>query len=299
MMATRDSSPLLLKLRWNDMIEVSAPHDARTLVYRHQDSLPKSGFHPLTTPRGHVLTGWEMSDHVWHRGLWFAIKFVNKDNFWEERSPFGVQTFVAGPRVEALADDAARISLGLRWDSPTEGPLLSESRTITTHVTADGITMLDWAAILRAEKDVTLDRTPFTTWGGYGGLALRAARELHEAEFLLPDGRSVSGINGDAHPWVVLQSRVDGGADQRVSLGIIDHPQNPAAPVPWYAKSPPGQGFTFLNAAFLFHGPIALAAGQSLRFSYRVFYRDGLWTSDEFSALAEAFRQGPHIDNFS
>ncbi len=56
---------------------------------------PKPYFHPLCTPAGHVLTSFEPHDHVWHRGLWFTIKFVNGENFWEENAPFGTQQTVS------------------------------------------------------------------------------------------------------------------------------------------------------------------------------------------------------------
>lgn len=275
---------------WNEAIQISSPSDERTVRYRHGSSLPKPGVHPIVTPRGHVLTGWEMSDHVWHRGLWFTIKFVNQENFWEEETPFGVQNTTSGPAMETVTEDAICIHHGLQWNSPTVGPVCKELRTVTIRLADDGVTQLDWSTTLQAAQEVTLDRTPFTTWGGYGGFAFRASRELHEAEFLLPDGSLVPAIEGDAHPWVVLQGRMDGGADERVAVGIIDHPQNPVAPVPWYAKSPPGRGFTFLNAAFLFHGPLTLSAGESLRFDYRILCRDGRWTAGEFAERAGKFR---------
>ncbi|WP_157836846.1 DUF6807 family protein [Geminisphaera colitermitum] len=319
-MTTQTPSSLRLQTRWNDATKITAPDgDERALVYRHHPSLNQPGFHPLVTPRGHVLTGWQMSDHVWHRGLWFSIRYVNEDNFWGGTPPFGMLTTSSGPCVEALANDTARMSHQLNWDSPTEGTLLQESREITTRLTPDGITMLDWASVLRAVKDVTLDRSPYTgTMGGYGGLGFRASRELHEAEFLLPDGRILPEVGGEAYqqacdpkvkighaavqvggeplPWLVLQGRMDGGADERVSIGIIDHPDNPGSPVPWYAKLHPGRGFSYLNAAFLFHGPKSLKAGEYLKFNYRVFYRDGRWTADEFAKLANEFRQSPRAE---
>src|SRR6185436_20165510 len=46
--------------------------------------------HPLTTPAGHVLTRNAPDDHPWHHGLWFTIKFVNEENFWEEYDSYGV-----------------------------------------------------------------------------------------------------------------------------------------------------------------------------------------------------------------
>ncbi|HEX9441848.1 MAG TPA: DUF6807 family protein, partial [Roseiflexaceae bacterium] len=42
---------------------------------------PKPYFHPVCTPAGHCLTLFEPHDHVWHRGLWFTIKFINGENF--------------------------------------------------------------------------------------------------------------------------------------------------------------------------------------------------------------------------
>ena len=269
---------------------VSAKDDARRSVYRHGPSLPKPGFHPLITPRGHVLTGWEMSDHVWHRGLWFSIKLINGDNFWEENvPPFGVQTTTDGPHREVVGDDVVRIRHGLRWDSPSGDAVLSESRNVTLSLSADNITTVDWETTLHAFRDLTLDRTPFTTWGGYGGLSLRCAREMHEVDFLLPTGRTVPGITGDSYPWVVLQGRMDEGLDDRVSVCFIDHPRNAATPVSWYTKS--SAGFTFINAAFLFHGPQDMAAGTSLHLRYRLHYRDGLWPVDEVDAMAADFHR--------
>jgi hypothetical protein len=56
-------------------------------VYRYESTMPKPCFHPLKTISGVNLSGYEMSDHVWHRGLWFTFKYLNEQNFWEENAP--------------------------------------------------------------------------------------------------------------------------------------------------------------------------------------------------------------------
>jgi hypothetical protein len=112
---------------------------------------------------------------------------------------------------------------------------------------------------------------------------------LHDAGFVLPDGQTVPAITGQHHDWVVMNAAVDGGPGERVSLGMIDHPANPRSPSPWYCKS--GNGFSFMNAAFLFHEPMKLAKNESLRFQYRVCYRDGSWSAQEFQSLANEFRE--------
>lgn len=160
-MALPPAASPLLQSRSNDLLQVSAPNDLRSLVYRHQPALPKPGFHPLVTPRGHMLTGWEMSDHLWHRGLWFTVKFINNENFWEERAPFGVQASASVPRTEEMSDGSLRMVHNLQWVSSTAGVVLTESRIITMRLADDGVTTLDWDTTLKARPAVILDRTPF------------------------------------------------------------------------------------------------------------------------------------------
>jgi hypothetical protein len=278
-------SPVSFRQNWDDRVEVGS-----WAVYRF-GGLPKPCVHPLVTPRGHVLSGFEMSDHVWHRGLWFAIKFINGTNFWEEEPPFGVQVSEAQPVCEPLGPGVMRMIHRLHWTSEPTGVAIHEVRTLTFR--ADGI--IDWATELNAARDLVLDRTPYTTWGGYGGLSFRSSRELHDVTFMLPGGQTANGLAGQPHDWVVMQGKMDGGADRQVSLGMIDHPANTRAPSPWYCKS--GNGFNYMNAALLFHEPMTLKKGQSLRLRYRVMFRDGMWTADEFAAVAEAYRKvNPEVD---
>lgn len=275
----------------DDRISV-AEHGAEPTVYRF-GNLPKPCVHPLLTPAGRCLSGFQMSDHVWHRGLWFTIKFINGENFWEERPPFGVQKTLAQPKCDLPAPDHLRVNHSLDWTSDASGALLHEDRTIVFHPGPADSRLIDWSTRLTADRDLTLDRTPYTTWGGYGGLAFRGTRELHNVSFLLPSGQTVPSLAGEAHDWTVMQGQLDGGADETVSIGIVDHPQNPRSPSPWYNKS--GPGWSFMNAAFLFHEPLKLPAGHSLHFRYRVAYRDGHFNHALFAALAADFRDiGDH-----
>jgi hypothetical protein len=275
------AKPISFSQTFNDRVATAT--SAGDAVYCW-GSLPKACVHPLTTPAGHRLTGFEMSDHMWHRGIWFTIKFVNGTNFWEEQAPFGVQKSVAEPTCEVLDRDRVRLLHHVQWGSEATGVVIDERRQLTFNAGT-----IDWSFELRAEKDLTLDRTPYTTWGGYGGLSYRAARELHDVNFLLPNGDTVASLAGQAHVWTVMQAAVDGaGAGQRVSIGMIDHPSNPRSPSPWYNKS--GNGFNYMNAAFLFHEQMTIRRGESLKFNYRILYRDGQWTAGEFKKLANEFR---------
>jgi hypothetical protein len=274
---------------WNDRIAISSAGGDEPAVYRFDSNLPKACFHPLTTPSGHHLTGFEMSDHVWHRGLWFTIKFINGTNFWEEHEPFGIQQPVAQPSCQTVSADRISIWHSLNWTSQATGIVLREDRTLTYRSHSSGICSVDWSTDLHAKMDLLLDRTPYTTWGGYGGLSFRASRELHDVSFILPDGESAPGLAGQSHDWVMMHAAVDGKGAPRVSLAIVDHPANPRSPSPWYCKT--GNGFTYMNAAFLFHESLVVKKDQTLSFRYQVLYRDGTWTTNEIQSLAKEFRE--------
>lgn len=235
---------------------------------------PKPYFHPVRTPSGQLISLTEPADHLWHRGLWFTIKFINGDNFWEEKRPFGTQRVAGIPVIHHASPDDTELRIDLDWLAPRGNePVIAERRTIRSRVVDDAI-VIDWQTELTAERDLTLDRTPYTTWGGYGGLSFRGSRSWLVNRFLLPGG-PVDRPAGQPGPWCEMSGPVDGGADLTAGLAILDHPGNPRYPTPWYAGGA-GSG-NFLNAALLFHEPLTLGQGDTLSLRYRVLIHDGIW----------------------
>ncbi|HVX84077.1 MAG TPA: DUF6807 family protein [Phycisphaerae bacterium] len=290
---------LTVRHTWGRSIGFHFGGSAAGGAYRFEEGLPKPCFHPLVTGKGHVVTLFEPSDHAWHRGLWFTIKFINGTNFWEEQAPFGVQRSASEPHARMTGPASLAIEHALQWTSEATGPVVDERREIEIRGT-DGGMEIDWSSELLALQDLTLDRTPFTTWGGYSGLTFRASRELHQAEYLLPSGEKKQPLLGEPHEWVALQARVDGGPEEYVTVAMVDHPENPRAPLPeqpadrrmtpWYGKADPY--YVFYNAAFMFHSGMQVRRGERLRFRYRVLIQDGLASSEAVGALAAEFRGG-------
>ena len=56
--------------------------------------------HPVPPPSGAELTRDAPPDHPWHHALWFTIKYVNEENFWEEQPPYGVLRHAGAPTVD-------------------------------------------------------------------------------------------------------------------------------------------------------------------------------------------------------
>ncbi len=234
----------------------------------HTDA-PKPYVHPVTAPGGRTLTRVSPPDHPWMRGLWFAVKFVDGVNFWEEAGEFGRQV-QRGDQVD--------------WIGPDGRVRLREERTVicTPNV-------VDWTSTVIADHGAVLDRTPYTTWGGYGGLAFRGHEDWDDTRILLDDGCSYDRPTGQRSRWADLS-----GPDAGVA--VLDHPSNVRHPVPWYGgtRSPiygPGWG-NFLNAALLFEEPMTLAPDTPLTLRYRVVVHDGSWGADQVEAAWTAWVEG-------
>ncbi len=249
-------------------------------------SKPKPFIHPLRTPAGHLLSLAEPYDHMWHRGLWFTFKFVNGDNFWEENVDHGVQRAAGVPEIRHDGSDRVAVRMKLHWiGQGAREPVLVEERSIAFRAD-DDVDIFDWTSALVAQRDVVLDRTPYTSWGGYGGLSFRGARGWAVARYGLPDAAVSDRPAGHRGAWCDLSGTLDGGAGLSGGLAILDHPGNIRHPTPWYAG---GSSMTFINAALLFHEPLALASGEELRLRYRVFVHDGVWERNRVEAESEAF----------
>lgn len=222
--------------------------------------------HPLRTPAGVTLTRDAPADHPWHHGLWFTVKYVNGENFWEEVDAYGVLRHV---------DDTT-----VHWIRPDRTTVVIVDERHLTHVDIDaGAYAIDWSVTLTPQVDVRLDRTPFTTWGGYGGLTLRGRGDWTDTRLLRPDGSTAARVLGEPAEWLDLSGTVEGG---EAGVLLLDHPDNPHHPVPWYASTRADtygeDGWSnFVNAAFLWDGPLDVPAGTPLPFRYRVIVHDGLW----------------------
>lgn len=275
--------------------------DARVLWAYQWASSRRPFLHPVATPAGHVLSRDAPPDHPWHHGLWFTIKFVNGENFWEEYDSYGVLRHEAAPAVDRRPGNCT-IDGVLHWLRPDRVTVAIEERRQLTHChLGQDSYAIDMHTELTPTTSVVLDRTPFTTWGGYGGLAFRGRGDFHDTRLLLADGRSVDRVLGERGDWLDL-SGIVGGADGDVPAGItiLEHPSNPRhgseAPVPWYGATRSAtygdEGWSnFVNAAFLWDGPLEVAAGETLAFDHRVIVHDGIWDHGQVQAAFDRWNE--------
>lgn len=259
---------------------------------------PRPYLHPVRTPAGALLTVEAPADHPWHHALWFAIKLVNGENFWEEYGEYGT---LQAREVVDLPDGGTRATID--WIRPDGAAVaLTETRTLTPRTFgalgadagSDGYA-IEWGEELVPVVDTVLDRTPFTTWGGYGGLTLRGSPHWHDTQLLLADGTRHDRLLGERAAWCALSGLATGadGAERECGVVIVDHPDNPRFPTPWYGSNRAdtyGEGWAnFLNAAFLWDEPLEVTAGSALRLRQLVVVHDGAMTVDRIEQIAAAW----------
>lgn len=247
---------------------------------------PRPYVHPLTTPTGAVLSVEAPADHPWHHALWFTIKFVNGENFWEEYGEFGTLRTLAVKESTSVDGSTDEVTARIRWVAPDGETLrVAEDRTLRTTPLDDDAYAIDWTEQLTVPEPTVLDRTPFTTWGGYGGLTLRGAPTWTDTVLRLDDGGDRERTLGDPSRWLAIDGTAHEGAGVPSPAGVVilDHPDNLRFPTPWYASTRAdtyGDGWAnFVNAAFLWDGPLAIGP-EPLRLRYRVLVHDGTWTCD-------------------
>ncbi|MCU1356189.1 MAG: hypothetical protein JWM89_1607 [Acidimicrobiales bacterium] len=255
--------------------------------------------HPVRAPGGHLLTRDAPDDHPWHHGLWFTVKFVDADNFWEEMAPYGVLRHQGPPSVDEPGDGTVTISGSVDWIRPDRETVAIVERRTLRHVpiSADAYA-IDLDTTLVPATDVLLDRTEFTTWGGYGGFTVRGPADLVDTRLLLDDGSEHERVLGVSSRWLDLTGTVAAEPDRpEAGIALLDHPSNRRHPVPFYASTRADtygdDGWSnFANAAFLWESAMPLVAGEELRIRHRALIHDGRWEADRIAAVWQTWAEG-------
>ncbi len=248
----------------------------------------KPFIHPLRTVGGVPLTAFQPSDHVWHRGVWFAWKYINGVNYWEEepveidgvsRSLSEGRTRVTEAETVTFGSGCAEVTTWIDYVSPDGDEVMQERRLVRLCPPQSyGDFIIDWEhAFTVGAEPVSLSATPVTSdtpWGGYAGLGCRTARSLRDFRILNSEGIAGEQANGAKARWVDLSGVADGGAGLAAGIALLDHPGNPRHPSPNYVFFDTAQ-FGYINLSLVRDEPLDLPAEGKLNLKYRAVIHDG------------------------
>jgi len=259
---------------------------------------PKPYLHPIRTRRGDVVSLFRPHDHVWHKGIAWALPVVGDENFWGGPTYVHGQFYVQLPNngvqqhegtVELEAGDRAAVSHGLRWITEDGRVLFTEQRGLTAEIVSDDAWALTFDTQLTNVSGDSIAIGSPTTKGrenaGYGGLFWRGPRSFTNGTLVAPGARGAGDdVRGSRYEWMGFVGSHD-DVDATSLVLMLDDAANPHHPPQWFARS---EEFAALNPAPFFSEEVVVAPGETVRFRYAVGIADG--GADAAEPLASALR---------
>jgi len=204
-----------------------------------------------------------------HRSLLFACDHVNGGNYWQSNLAAG-QILSTGPKLGVCTETSAEILDACEWGKPGETPVSRDQRKITIRIADERTRFIDFDIRWTAVEDMTVTRTnhslfsirsagDISVWGG-GTLINSEGQKGEKATF------------GQPAAWCGYHGKRKAPADVVEGIAILDHPENPWAPCPWFTRD---YGFISPTPFNFIDKPWQLAAGKSVRLRYRVVLHAG------------------------
>ena len=246
---------------------------ANTLLtsYRAHPTQKYPYFYPLAGPlSGLSLTSETSLPYPHHRSLLFACDKVNDGNYWQRELKDG-QILSTGPRLGECTPESAEILDQCEWKRPGGPVVMTDERKFAVKVAGPRLRLIDAEIKWTAAVDVTIARTnhslfslraapDVTPWGG-GTLLNSEGDSGEKATF------------GKPAAWCDYHGKREGIPGEVVEgIALMDHPENPWAPCPWFTRD---YGFISPTPFNFIDAPWKLPAGESVRLRYRVVLHAG------------------------
>ncbi|HYF00418.1 MAG TPA: DUF6807 family protein [Planctomycetota bacterium] len=235
-------------------------------------------FHPLTTPKGTVITDVAPDDHKHHRGVFFAWVEMHgaKDaDFWGwgQHAPKDRRRVV---HRESKEDAGALL---IRNDWVAEDTVVMREEVRATSKTDGDLRVVDLAYTLTPEADTAVARWAFS------GFVVRTRKdgkitaEGPDGEVKRPSPKHTDpASNWPDAPWYAFSMELKDGA--KAGVAVVNHPKN--LPTSWHVV----KGIGMLNPAVCAPAALSLKAKEPVVLRYRVVTFDGALPRERLNALA-------------
>ncbi|MBV8879587.1 MAG: PmoA family protein [Planctomycetaceae bacterium] len=239
-------------------------------------------FHPLTTPKGVVVTDVAPSDHKHHRGIFLAwVEMHGKKDAdfwgWGQYAPVKDRVIVNKSVSELRGGEAARFRAENDWMA--DGEVLVKEELEASLRARGPANVLDLVYTLKADADLKLPKWAFSGFCARLRKDGKATAQGPEGEVTLAAPHHLKPeTDWPAQPWVGLQMALpDGG---QAGAAVIDHSRNP--PSRWHVLKAIGM----LNPVVVADHDLVLKGGEPLVLRYSVVAWDGPLPRELLSELA-------------
>jgi hypothetical protein len=294
-------------------------------IYPGPDVIKKPVLNPIRTAQGTPVTrgypleprAGERVDHPHHVGMWLNYGDVNGHDFWNNSNDVGDHPGPFGTIVHRSiktmkgGKDRGELTITADWLDKDSRPMMQE--TTTFYFSGSGNQrIIDRLTTLKAlTEDVHFKDNK------EGMVAIRVRRELEHPSnkpevFTDASGKATSvptmnnegvsgryrsseGVEGEdvwgkRAKWMNLSGKV---GDEKISVAIIDHPQNVGYPTYWHSRGYGLYAANTLGWKAMSNGKeelnYKLPAGKSVTFRYRMVVTSGEATDNQLNAEAGRF----------
>lgn len=241
-------------------------------------------FFPVNGPSGASVTSMRNGEYPHHSSLFFGCDKVNGGNFWQDGLDRG-RIVSKGPVLEAATGKQIVIRDACDWTRSGASQPLRDSRRIVISAPSPKLRQIDFDITLEALEDVLIEKTNHSLFSArmdpdltpvFGGTMVNA------------DGaKGEKGTFGKPSPWLACSGSRGGRTTE--GLAILQHPQNPGYPAPWFTRD-----YGFLSPTPMFWPASGkntrIAKGEKLRLIYRVLVFSG---TPESAGVAQVFTEFP------
>lgn len=237
---------------------------------------------PVNGPSGASVTSMRNGEYPHHSSLFFGCDKVNGGNYWQEGLDRG-RIASKGPVLETSSGKEIVIHDTCDWMRPDAPHPLRDTRRIVISAPSPQFRQIDFTITLEALEDVVISKTNHSLFSArmdpdltpvFGGTILNADGAKGEKETF-----------GKPSPWLACFGTRD--AKTTEGLAILQHPQNPGFPTPWFTRD-----YGFLSPTPMFWPAddknTRIAKGGKLQLGYRVMVFTG---TTETAGIAETFKQ--------
>lgn len=237
---------------------------------------------PVNGPSGASVTSMRNGEYPHHSSLFFGCDKVNGGNYWQEGLDRG-RIVSNGPVLEAASGNQIVIRDICDWTRPDAAQPLRDTRRIVISAPSPMLRQIDFDITLEALEDVVIQKTNHSLFSARMDPDLTP---VHGGTMINADGdKGETATFGKASPWLACF----GARNDKTSegLAIMQHPQNPGYPAPWFTRD-----YGFLSPTPMFWPAggkdTRIAKGAKLQHCYRVLVFSG---SAETAGIGAIFKE--------
>lgn len=261
-----------------------------TLVtsYKHQANQKLPYLYPLTGPiSGKSLTTESEEPYPHHHSLFFGCDHLNGGNYWQ--GPLDVGQIVStNARVGQVTDRSVEILDHCEWRKPSQPVVMTDDRRFKVIIADANLRIIDADIAWTAVQDVTVTKTNHSLF------AVRAAADITPkmgGNLMNSEGQTGEKATfGKEANWCTFWGKRQGvPGDVVEGIALMNDPDNPWKVCPWFTRD-----YGFMSPApFNFIAqPWQLAAGMSVKLSYRVLLYAGSPRAGDVQEVFKAWVQG-------